>query len=250
MPKKTWLKTVFVSVAFLFFLFYALDMDAFARVGGGRSSGSRGSRSFSSPSRSYSSPSRPSSPYQSYPSSPGQRSFGGSGFFRGMMGGIAGGFLGSMLFRGLGFGHGGFGGFGGGGIGLFDILLLAAVLYVIYRFVKKRRQRAAEARTMSRPGSATPHTAAALSARLCRRRCAGRRSPGRTRLDTADRPLLRRRPFSETCMDAFLQSAGPAGPTGTVARADASTDEMYRIIQDTPTSSAWRKNSTSSTTSR
>ena len=57
------------------------------------------------------------------------------------MGGLAGGFLGSLLFRGLGFGGGGWGG-SGGGIGLFEILLLAALGFGIYWFVKKRRQRA------------------------------------------------------------------------------------------------------------
>ncbi len=45
---------------------------------------------------------------------------------------------GAFLFRSLGFG-GGMGGFGGG-IGLMDILLLGAILYGIYWFIKKRRQ--------------------------------------------------------------------------------------------------------------
>jgi predicted lipid-binding transport protein (Tim44 family) len=60
---------------------------------------------------------------------------------RGMMGGIAGGMiggmLGGMLFRGTGM-AGGMGGYGGPG--LFDILLLAGIGYLIYRFVKKRRE--------------------------------------------------------------------------------------------------------------
>lgn len=65
------------------------------------------------------------------------------GFFRNMMGGLAGGFLGSLLFRSLGFGgHGGWG--GGGGIGLFEILLIAALIFGVFWFVKKRRQRAME----------------------------------------------------------------------------------------------------------
>jgi predicted lipid-binding transport protein (Tim44 family) len=69
------------------------------------------------------------------------------GFLRSMAGGIAGGLLGGMLFRGLGFGGagGGAGGStgGGGGIGLFEIILLAGIGYLIYRFIKKRREAAA-----------------------------------------------------------------------------------------------------------
>jgi predicted lipid-binding transport protein (Tim44 family) len=56
-----------------------------------------------------------------------------------MAGGIAGGMLGGMLFRSLGMGGaGGMG--GGGGIGIFEILLLAGIAYLIYRYVKSRRE--------------------------------------------------------------------------------------------------------------
>jgi len=53
---------------------------------------------------------------------------------------LLGGFLGSMLFRGLGFG--GTGGIGGG-IGFFEILIFALLGYLIYRFIKSRRETAA-----------------------------------------------------------------------------------------------------------
>lgn len=66
------------------------------------------------------------------------------GFFRNMMGGLAGGFLGSLLFRSLGFGAPGGGWGGGGGIGLFEILLIAALIFGIFWFIKRRRQRAME----------------------------------------------------------------------------------------------------------
>jgi predicted lipid-binding transport protein (Tim44 family) len=127
------------SFAFLFLLFYALEIDSDARMGRGGSFGSRGSRSYSSPTRS--APSSPNRSYQSpsQPSQPGSGLFGGSSLLRGMAGGIAGGMLGSMLFRGLGFGA--TGAMGGGGIGLFEIVVLAIVLYFIYRFIKKRRER-------------------------------------------------------------------------------------------------------------
>jgi len=57
----------------------------------------------------------------------------------GILGGIAGGLLGGMLFRSLGM-SGGLGGAGGGGIGLFEILLIGGIIYLIYRFIKNKRQ--------------------------------------------------------------------------------------------------------------
>ena len=55
-----------------------------------------------------------------------------------MAGGLVGGMLGSMLFRSLGFAGGGVGGMGGG-IGFMDIILIGALLYGIYWFIKRRR---------------------------------------------------------------------------------------------------------------
>ncbi len=107
-----------------------------ARAGGGRSIGSRGTRSYSPPGQPYSQPVRPAAPlYQPPPVASPQS----GGFLRSMAGGMVGGMLGGMLFRGLGFGGGGMGGMGGGGIGLFEIILLAGIGYLIYRFVKKNR---------------------------------------------------------------------------------------------------------------
>jgi predicted lipid-binding transport protein (Tim44 family) len=118
--------------------------EAEARAGGGRSMGSRGSRSYSKPTA----PSTAPSPYQAAPQqarpvSPqpfAQPQPAGGGFLRSMAGGMVGGMLGGMLFRSMGFGGGYGGGMGGGGIGLFDILLLAGIAYLIYRFVKSKRQ--------------------------------------------------------------------------------------------------------------
>ncbi len=121
---------------------YMAELDAFARAGGGRSSGSRGSRSFSSPSRppvTQPGPSAPSAaprPVTPVPATPQPAA---SPFWRAMAGGVLGGFLGAMLFRGIA-GASGFGGMGGAGIGLMDILLLAAVGFGIYWWIKKRRQ--------------------------------------------------------------------------------------------------------------
>lgn len=134
---KKYVAQVFVILLGAFVLTATfMESEAQARAGGSRSMGSRGARSYSPPSQ--------SSPYrQAAPAprpSPFQQPQQG-GFMRGMMGGIAGGMiggmLGGMLFRGTGM-AGGMGGYGGPG--LFDILLLAGIGYLIYRFVKKRRE--------------------------------------------------------------------------------------------------------------
>ena len=53
--------------------------------------------------------------------------------------GLAGGFLGSLLFRGMGYGSTGMG--GGGGIGLLDILCsIGGVGLMVYRMFKRRQE--------------------------------------------------------------------------------------------------------------
>jgi predicted lipid-binding transport protein (Tim44 family) len=149
MLANKWTKGVLILFALLFLSAWALQVDAWARAGRSSSFGSRGSRS-ASPPRTYTprptQPSRPSpgmgstyrptTPPTSQPSS-FWRSFGG-----GMLGGIAGGMLFRSLFGGPSAYGGGMSGRGGGGIGLFDILLLAGIGYLIYRFIKKRREAA------------------------------------------------------------------------------------------------------------
>jgi predicted lipid-binding transport protein (Tim44 family) len=59
-----------------------------------------------------------------------------SPFWSGLAGGIAGGFIGSMLFGGRAFG----GPMGyGGGPGLLDLLIIGALIYFLYRFFRRRR---------------------------------------------------------------------------------------------------------------
>lgn len=128
---------VFAALAVIFFItIIVTEQLAYARAGGSRSSGSRGSRSYSSPS----SPSRSSQttqPTRDF-SQPATTQPGG-GFLRGLAGGIAGGFLGSMLFRGMGYGGTGYGGTGGCGIGFFEIIVIGGLGYVLYRMYKKRK---------------------------------------------------------------------------------------------------------------
>lgn len=130
-----WILGLVVAAALL--ALQAMELDAWARAGGGRSMGSRGSRSYSSPSRSYRAPVTPGQP-RTEPrapfAAPAPQASGG-GFMRSLAGGLIGGFLGGMLFRSLGFaGYGGM----GGGFGLMDLVILAAVGFAIYWVVKRR----------------------------------------------------------------------------------------------------------------
>jgi len=109
--------------------FFADDADARSR-GGGRSF----SRSSSSPSKT------PQKSIQSQPRQTTNTPRTGSSFMRGLGGGLLGGFLGSMLFGGMGHAAG-TGGFGGSGIGLFEILIFGGLIYFLYKkFVGRPKQ--------------------------------------------------------------------------------------------------------------
>ncbi len=137
-----------VVMMFLFLFFGGLELEAWARAGGGRSFGGGSSRSFSTPYRGYSTPSQRNE-YRSYqapsqpaaPSPPASQPWSGGGFLRGLAGGIAGGFLGSLLFSSLGYGagFGSLGGFGGG-IGLLEILLFAGIAFAVVAYLLRRNQ--------------------------------------------------------------------------------------------------------------
>ncbi|MFH0976678.1 MAG: Tim44 domain-containing protein [Spirochaetota bacterium] len=126
--------------ALVFITMIVTEQFAYARAGGGRSFGSRGSRSFSSPSSSMSRSTQPAR-NATQPSTPYSQPAGG-GFLRSLGMGMAGGFLGSMLFRGLGYGGTGWGGEGGGGggIGLIEILVIGGLGLLLYRMYKRRKE--------------------------------------------------------------------------------------------------------------
>jgi predicted lipid-binding transport protein (Tim44 family) len=138
--KKQIVNVCAVLVAVLFLSITVFELNAHARAGGSRSMGSRGSRSYSAPA---SQPSRAIPPRQQAAptTSPIPQQQPSGGFMRnmagGVLGGIAGGMLGGLLFRSLGMAGGGMG--GGGGIGIFEIILLAGIGYLIYRFIKNKR---------------------------------------------------------------------------------------------------------------
>ncbi len=121
------------------------------RFGGGRSFGSRGSRSFSVPRQpTQRSTMQQRQTTQSRQSSAMAGNTGGSRFGSGLMGGIGGLLLGGMIGSML-FGGGGVGGAGGGGIGLLEILLIGGGIWFFMRWL--RRKKAGErAATMSPMG--------------------------------------------------------------------------------------------------
>ena len=140
--KNTLPKLLTLVLMSAFILLWA-SSEVLARAGGGRSGGSRGSRSSSAPqtmSPSQSNPGAPSSGMsnRSTPNAPSM----GSPMLRGLAGGLAGGFLGSMLFSSLGHGASGSGG-GGGGIGFLEILLLGIGGFLLFRFIRSRKKNAA-----------------------------------------------------------------------------------------------------------
>jgi predicted lipid-binding transport protein (Tim44 family) len=115
-----------------------------ARIGGGVSSGSRGSRTFSPPPSTSTAPSaaQPFNRTITQPGSPGFGTAGGGLFNRpgmGLFGGLAAGFLGAGLF-GMLFGNGLFGGIGGFS-SIIGLLLQIAVVVFLVRFAMSWWQR-------------------------------------------------------------------------------------------------------------
>src|SRR5215831_2144498 len=116
-----------------------------ARVGGGFSSGSRGSRTFSAPPPTATAPGT-ASPFNrtfGQPSNPGINSPIGGGFFNrpggGLLGGLAAGFLGAGLL-GMLFGGGMFSGIGGF-TSVLGLLLQIALIVLLVRFAMSWWQR-------------------------------------------------------------------------------------------------------------
>src|SRR5215470_12296267 len=132
--------------------------SADARVGGGFSSGSRGSRTFSAPPSTNTAPSaaQPFNRTFTQPSSPGMNSPARGGLFNrgsfggGLLGGLAAGFLGAGLF-GMLFGGGLFSGLGGFS-SILGLLLQIALIVLVVRLAMSWWQR----RQMSEPAYAGP----------------------------------------------------------------------------------------------
>jgi predicted lipid-binding transport protein (Tim44 family) len=146
--------------------------SADARVGGGFSSGSRGGRTFSAPPSTSTAPgsAQPFNRTFTQPGSPGIGAPGsaGGGFFnrpgRGMLGGLAAGFLGAGLL-GMLFGGGMFGGLGGLS-SIFGLLLQIGLIVIVIRLAMswwQRRNQTASAYAGG-PAGANPAQASFRSA--------------------------------------------------------------------------------------
>ncbi len=142
--------------------------SADARVGGGLSSGSRGGRTFSAPPSTSTAPgsAQPLNRTMTQPGSPGvgAPAATGGGFFnrpgRGMLGGLAAGFLGAGLL-GMLFGGGMFGGLGGLS-SIFGLILQIGLIVIVVRLAMswwQRRHNPAAAYAGARPRRSTdfPH---------------------------------------------------------------------------------------------
>ena len=141
--------------------------SADARVGGGLSSGSRGSRTFSAPPSTSTAPgtAQPFNRTLTQPGSPGIGRAAGGGFFnrpgRGMLGGLAAGFLGAGLL-GMLFGGGMFGGLGGLSSILGLILQIGLIVIVVRMAMSWWQRRHAQRRPMPvRPRALARHRASA-----------------------------------------------------------------------------------------
>jgi predicted lipid-binding transport protein (Tim44 family) len=227
MNKKT-VKAISLITALLFLSIFVFELDAYARAGGGRSFGSRGSRSFSSPSRPYSnpSPSRQQAAPPVQPASPQQP--GGGGFLRGLGGGILGGLIGGMLFRSLGFGGLG-SGFGGSGIGIFEILLICGIGYLIFRMVKgKRKEENLSYQTAYQQGGHQRESVAAYGSSVQDREDT---SAGISHIQQMD-PQFDEARFKDTAMDIFFKIQGAWINRNLSPVNSLLTDEMRNIFNE------------------
>jgi predicted lipid-binding transport protein (Tim44 family) len=149
----------------------------------------------------------------------------------GLLGGIAGGMLGGMLFRSLGMAGGGGMGSGGGGIGMFEIILLAGIGYLIYRFIKSRREAASNtipyAQNSYQAGTVTPIGNEYNGNQLA----SDDVNTGLGHIRQMDSSFDEKR-FNDTAMDIFFKIQGSWMNRDLAPVSGLLTDEMKRIFQE------------------
>ncbi|MEI6127202.1 MAG: Tim44 domain-containing protein [Pseudomonadota bacterium] len=224
-------RVVFLMIT-VFALLTFIELDAHARLGGSRSSGSRGSRSFSSPGQSNaSSPWNTQRQQAAPPPTPFQQQPAGGSFLRSFGGGLVGGLVGGMLFRSLGFAGTGMGMGGGGGMGLFDILIFVGIAYFIYRmFLKKKlaglgfkgfnADTANQVPSVSGSGYAAPAMATGNDL-----------EQGISYIRQAD-PYFDEARFRDSVMDIFFKLQGAWTNRNMTPVMGLLSDEMHRIFQE------------------
>jgi predicted lipid-binding transport protein (Tim44 family) len=226
-------------------LAWSMPCEVLARAGrglsGGGSMGSRGSRT-TTPVRPYappaspgvqpSTPSRPpltptTPPYQPSPYSANPS----GGFLRSVLGGFAGGMLAHWLFGGSPATAGAPGTGGGSSFGLFDLILLAAIGYFLYRFLIKKPQQEAGA-----PGayqSSATAGAAAPAPYLDQQQPAEVRDleTGLRQIKSVD-PLFGEDKFKDQAMDYFFKIQGAWADRDMSTVKHLLTGEMFGILQE------------------
>jgi len=144
--------------------------------------------------------------------------------------GVAGGFLGSMLFSGLS--HAGGGGFGGSGFGLFEIILIGGLLYLGYRYFIKRKQE--EAPTAAyRQGSSVPPIERQTSYTPAYQDSGSSESDvpaGISHIRQMD-PSFDEGKFNDLCMDNFFKIQGAWANRDMNSIRGILTAEMFGILQ-------------------
>lgn len=232
MFSSRWAKNGLMFFSLFFLCLYVLEIDAFARVGGGRSMGSMGSRSFSAPRPSSPSPSQQLSPTPSSPlNQPFQQPQSG-GFLRSMAGGLVGGMIGGMLFRGMGFAGGG--GIGGGGIGLFEIILIGLLLYGVWWYIKKKRLEAAGPGSPNYYQEASPqqplYGSSSYAPAYEQQSASSDLGAGLGYLRQMDSSFDEQR-FKDQCLDNFFKIQGAFANRDMSVIRTQFTDEMFGILQ-------------------
>ena len=230
MSTNRWVVKGLMLFTLFFFLCFLIPDDAFSRAGGGTSSGSRGSRTYSAP-RTTTAP-QPTAPAPSPAVSPAPTApMAQPSMWRSIAGGVMGGMIGGMLFRSLGFGAPGDG--MGGGIGLFEIVLIGAILYFLYRFLKRRREEATAGATYQvgqSAGTATPPSQPAYIP-----------SAGNAAVDDIQQGIshvrqmdagFNEKVFTDACMDMFFQIQGAWANRDMSTAKNVLTDEMYGILSE------------------
>ncbi|MBF0295809.1 MAG: Tim44 domain-containing protein [Magnetococcales bacterium] len=196
--------TITICFTLLLFLLagFALltpDEAMAARMGGGSSVGSRGSKSFSPPQQATQRSAQPAMPaqHQATPASSGSRW--GSGLLGGIGGFMLGGLLGSMLF----------GGGAGGGIGFLEILLIGGGIFLLIRWLRNRRPAGGMDHAPQQPVEySTPY--------------GGHAMPTSFPQSTTPRVSLDKNPLPQT----FSMGGGTAGPVDTVSQGLAQITSM------------------------
>jgi predicted lipid-binding transport protein (Tim44 family) len=151
--------------------------------------------------------------------------------WRGLAMGVAGGFLGSMLFSGISHGMG-TGGFGGSGFGLVEMLLLGGLLYGIYWFIKRRKQAESSAGAYYKTGPAP-----SMGQQTSYSPAAQDQGPAENDVATGIGHIRQLDPsfdetrFSELCMDNFFKIQGAWINRDMTVVKNILTEEMLGIFQ-------------------